>query len=167
MTRTQIKTLMDPRRAEFTKAVEANKPPETHTDDSEHSESRAVLPPTVQQFFLPVKGTKPTGGALVYKPQLFGAGQIYYVDKKNDVDMNVDIAYLADITDDAVAVDWDDAKQVELSDGDLEKEAEAERAVRQPPREAAKPKNYDAWKKTLHRLRLFPAIRSCIACGAA
>jgi hypothetical protein len=148
MTRTQIKTLMDPRRSDFAKAAQANKPPETHADDSEHSESRAVLPPTVQQYFVPVKSAKPAGGSLVYKPQLFGAGQIYYVDKKNEVDMNVDIAYLADITDDAVAVDWDDGKQVEISDGDLEKEAEADARFANLPREAAKPKNYDAWKKS-------------------
>ena len=108
-----------------------------------------MLPPTVQQYFVPVRGAKPAGTVLVYKPQVFGCGQVYYVDKKNEIDENVDVAFLAEITDDAVAVDWDNAKQVELADSDLEKDPAADSLYAPLPREAAKPKNYDTWKKSL------------------
>jgi hypothetical protein len=148
LTRQQIKMLMDPRRPEFASQVATpEKKAVAEAGDEEHSDSRAVLPPTVTQLFIPKRGSAVEGGSLVYKAQLLGSGQVYYNDKKADVDLNVDYTFLAEITDDAVAVTWDDATLVELADTDLEKDAEAGSLFASLPREAAKPKNYDAWKK--------------------
>jgi hypothetical protein len=147
LTRNQIKKLMDPVRDNF-KLIETAEKPTIDAGDETHADSRSVLPPEVAQFFVPVRGSQPAGAKLVYKPQLMGCGQIYYSDKKADIDMNQDYSYLAEITDDAVAVDWSKADLVELADSDLEKEPTSESALfASLPREAAKPKSYDNWKK--------------------
>src|SRR6185436_1687575 len=112
-TRNQIKTLMDPTRAELT-AGAIKKEAKTAADDGEHTDSRAILPPEVPQFFVPLRSSKPAAATLVYKPQVLGCAQVYYNDAKSGVDLTVDYSYLVDVTDEAVAVNWPDAEQEEL-----------------------------------------------------
>ncbi len=150
LVRKQIETLMAPRRLEFSagavgKGARANVV--AHDEDGEHSDQRAVLPPEVAQFFVPIR-SQTSGAQLLYRPMLLACGQIYYSDAKSDIDLTKEINYLAEITDDAVAVNWPDAEAVELCDTDLEKRPAAEACLYAPlPREAAKPKSYDTWKK--------------------
>jgi hypothetical protein len=148
LTRNQIKTLMDPKRAELS-ASAVKKEAKAAAEDGEHSDSRAILPPEVPQFFVPLRNPKPGESSLVYKPQILGCAQIYYADAKAGVDMTVDYSYLVDVTDDAVAVNWPDAELEELADTDLEKEPAEETCLfGHLPRETAKPKAYDSWKKS-------------------
>jgi hypothetical protein len=148
LTRNQIKALMDPKRPELA-AGAVKKEVKSAADDGEHTDSRAILPPDVPQFFVPLRSPKPGGAALVYKPQILGCAQIYYSDAKAGVDLTVDYSYLAEVTDEAVAVNWPDAEQEELADSDLEKEPAEETCLfGHLPRETAKPKAYDAWKKS-------------------
>ncbi len=122
----------------------------TIADDDDHADSRAILPPEVPQFFLPLRSSKPNGAVLVYKPRILGCAQIYYSDKKADVDLTNDLAYLVDVTDDAVAVDWTAADEEELSDADLEKSPADENCLfGHLPRETAKPKAYDGWEEVV------------------
>jgi hypothetical protein len=110
---------------------------------------RPVLPPEVPQFFLPLRNDAPPGAHLHYEPRLLGSAQIYYSDAKTDIDLTHDVICLAEITDAAVAVDWPDAEPVNIPDADLEKRPAAEEAQYTPlPRDAAKPKSYDSWKKS-------------------
>ncbi|HZH49948.1 MAG TPA: DUF87 domain-containing protein, partial [Nitrospira sp.] len=68
LTRTQIKTLMDPQRAAHTSMAptsSAAKP-----EKSVKGGARPMLPPDVPQYFVPIRGTKPAGSELVYAPML-------------------------------------------------------------------------------------------------
>lgn len=147
LTRNQIKTLMDPVRATLS-AGAVKKEVKAAADDEDHTDSRAILPPEVPQFFVPLRSAKPGSATLVYKPQIVGCAQVYYSDPKADVDLTTDYTYLVEVTDEAVAVNWPDAELEELADSDLEKQPAEETCLfGHLPRETAKPKAYDAWKK--------------------
>jgi len=129
-----------------TSAAASPKPATVPHPDAGH---RPVLPPEVPQFFIPLRNDAPPGALLQYEPRLLGSAQIYYSDAKTDIDLTHDVICLAEITDAAVAVNWPDAETVELADAELEKTPAGEDAAYTPlPRDAAKPKSYDSWKKT-------------------
>ena len=67
LTRNQIKTLMDPARAELSAGAVKKETNDSRDDDGEHSDSRAVLPPEVPQFFVPIRNREPKGRQLVYQ----------------------------------------------------------------------------------------------------
>ncbi len=165
LTRNQIKTLMDPVRATLS-AGAVKKEAKTANDDEDHSDSRAILPPEVPQFFVPLRNPKPSGATLVYKPRVLGCAQIYFSDTKSDVDLTTDYTYLVDVTDEAVAVNWPDAEQEELADTDLEKQPADETCLfGHLPRETAKPKAYDTWKKAYADFLYRNQKLSILKCG--
>jgi hypothetical protein len=154
MTRQQIQTLMAPRLPEFaSQQVDSRSAKPTTIEHEEHgelSDQRAVLPPEVSQFFVPIRSPRPKGARLLYTPMLLGCGSIYYSDAKADIDLTNAVNMMASVSEGAVAVNWPDAEKVELTDEDLEKSpADGEEGClfAALPREAAKPKSYDTWKR--------------------
>jgi len=145
LTRTQIKTLMDPQRAAHTSMAptsSAAKP-----EKSVKGGARPMLPPDVPQYFVPIRGTKPTGSGLVYAPMLLGSSQIRFTDSKSTIDAMQDINVLVPITEGAVAVDWDHAATAELALSDLEQTPEDGAQFLSLPSSAGKAKSYEGWNK--------------------
>jgi hypothetical protein len=62
-----------------------------------------VLPPEVQQFFIPSRAS----GGVLYRPMLLGSAKVYYQDAKSGVDEEDPACYLCPIGSGPVAVDWD------------------------------------------------------------
>ena len=151
LTRTQIKSLMDPVKASRwleVKGKEAN----TEADSSRPSlltthRQRPILPPDVPQHFVPLRGSKPDGHELVYAPMLLGSAQVRFSDSKNGIDMTRDVTMLVPITDDAVAVDWGKSTVADLSVSDLEQGPEDNAQFLPLPASAGKAKNYADWNK--------------------
>lgn len=108
---------------------------------------RPGLPPAVPQFFVPVSGA---GGArLIYQPMLLGAASVRFADAKIKAEATQRVVLLTPIRDEAVPVDWAEAREVGIDPNDLER-APAEGAEYAPlPPPAAQPKQYAAWHKTL------------------
>jgi len=146
LTRTQIKTLMEPRRTE-------QRGLRTETSHSALSpqhpalKSRPMLPPDVPQQFVPVRGSKPDGSDLVYAPMLLGSSQIRFFDSKSGIDSIQDVAVMATITDSPIAVDWDRATMVDLAMADLEQNPEEGAPFLVLPAGAGKAKSYADWNK--------------------
>ncbi|WP_422928250.1 ATP-binding protein [Singulisphaera sp. PoT] len=158
LTRQQIKQLMDPVRA----ASDAQKPslttPKVSSDlastastppggasSTEATESqRPLLPPEIPQYFGPTSGK----GPLVYRPMLFGSGEVYYSDTKSGASTTRSVSLLATFSDDAVGIDWSAASRVNIGVDDLEKEPASVAAYESPPPAAAKMKSYTAWAKS-------------------
>jgi len=176
LTREQIKRLMDPVRAEAAPAPQAPAPappatppptlpasaptpsrnltvapaapsPTATADDG--AGPRPMISPDVPQFFLPLRGETPAGGALVYRPMVFGHGDVYFNDAKADVSATESVTLLAPLSPEALTVDWAGADHVDLTPDDLEKEPAAASTARfEPiPPSAAKAKTYTAWTK--------------------
>ena len=144
LTRTQIKALMDPRKASSPRTE--FQPPVLSPQSSVLS-SRPILPPDVPQLFVPLRGAKPTDNELVYVPMLVGASRIRFAGTKNGIDTTQDVTVLVPITDAAVAVDWDHAMAAELAVADLDQAPENGAQFLPIPASAGKAKSYADWNK--------------------
>ena len=144
LTRTQIKTLMDPLRSVH--ASKAAAPP-TKSVNSARGGSRPIVPPDVPQQFIPLRGSKPEGVELVYAPMLLGSSQIRFSDTKTGIDSSQDVTVLVPITEGAVAVDWDHATMADLTMADLEQAPEDGERFLTLPASAWKAKSYAHWNK--------------------
>jgi len=155
LTRTQIKTLMEPvkrKMLDVKGSVDSEQPGSSvamaHISPFTSHLSRPMLPPDVPQHFIPVRGSQPSGSALIYQPMLLGASQVRVSDSKAGVDVTQDITVLVPISDDAVAVDWDRSVEAGLALADLESTPTDDGAqFGFVPSAASKAKSYEAWNK--------------------
>jgi hypothetical protein len=151
LTRTQIKTLMDPIKKALSRPEGSGQRTESKisalSTQSSALRARPMLSPDVPQQFIPIRGTQPSGSTLVYQPMLLGGGEVRFSDSKAGVDVTQDITVLAPITDGAVSVDWDHATEAALALSDLE-QAPAEGAqFANLPAAAGRAKSYEYWNK--------------------
>jgi uncharacterized protein DUF87 len=144
LTRTQIKTLMDPQRA-----AQASRPasPAAKPSKSATGGARPILSPDIPQHFIPIRGTKPDGSELIYAPMLFGSSQVRFTDIKSAIDTTQTVHLLAPLSEGAVAVDWDHAASAELDLADLEQTPQADAQFLSLPSSAGKAKSYELWNK--------------------
>ena len=148
LTRTQIKTLMDPLKAGKGLGVRGEaKSPTPHLSPLTPYASRPMLPPDVPQHFIPIRGSQPSGSALIYQPMLLGASQVRVSDNKAGIDVTQDVTVLAPISDGAVAVNWDRAAESGLALADLESSPLDGAQFGSVPSAASKAKSYEAWNK--------------------
>jgi hypothetical protein len=110
-------------------------------------QTRPMLPPDVPQHFIPVRGSQPNGSTLVYQPMLLGAAQVRVSDGRAGIDVTQDVAVLASISDGAVAVNWDQAMEVDLDVTDLASEPANSAQFGAIPSAASKAKSYETWRK--------------------
>ena len=149
LTRTQIKTLMDPVRRETlnVKRETAGISSSALSTQPSALRSRPMLPPDVPQHFVPLRSSKPDGSELVYAPMLLGSSQIRFSDTKSSIDTTQDVTVFVPISEGAVAVDWDHADVADLDVADLELVPEDSGRFLSLPANAAKVKSYAEWNK--------------------
>lgn len=167
LTRTQIKSLMDPLKAKAATAPpqaaatmsasasqsSANLSPSMTPADAGATKpapgaQRPALPPGVSQYFIPVRGSGSAGTSLVYHPALLGVTEIGYSDSKT-IDLTQNLTLLAPIATGPIAVDWGLGSVVDLPVEDLEESPEAGAQFAELPGNASKSKSYDSWQKDL------------------
>jgi hypothetical protein len=107
-----------------------------------------VLPPGVDQYFLPVRGQTPAGTALVYAPMLLGVAEVRFTDARARVDAAQTVTVTTPVSDAPVPMDWNAAAESAFGPSDLEREAGPGAGYDPLPSAAAKAKSYDAWKKS-------------------
>jgi hypothetical protein len=183
LTRSQIKTLMEPRKSAApaapqpaaapvaTPAVAAPaKAPVAGTGKPGQATPRPVLPPDIPQYYLPVRGSRPDGTSLVYNPMLLGAGSVRFADAKAGVDVTQDAVFLTPVTGEAIPVNWEGATEVKVSVDDLEKSPQEPARYAELPAIAGKVKSYDGWSRDFanwlygnQKLELFlrPGSKEC------
>ncbi|HEX7213192.1 MAG TPA: ATP-binding protein, partial [Methylomirabilota bacterium] len=173
LTRAQIKSLMDARRAaepaSAGKTVVATAaraaapaPPASSARPAKGQAARAaapaptgaaasgqrpLLPPDVPQHFVPAHGAPPAGSTLLYQPMLFGFAQVRVADTKSKIDVSHDVTVLAPITAEAVPVDWDRAAVVGFTSSDLSDAPDDNAGFADLPAAAGKKKSYEGWSK--------------------
>jgi len=105
-----------------------------------------VLPSGVPQFFLPVRAAEPEGGSLHYEPMLRGSAKVYYANAKVGIATQKEVCLLGEFSDGPSPVDWDEARETEIPESDLEKfPHDPDSSFGELPREASNPKSYAAW----------------------
>jgi hypothetical protein len=162
LTRNQIKTLMDPIKAARGAAAPAGRvaaatgsgaggatAAATTAVAGGASAARPSVSADVPQFFIPIRGSVPGGSSLLYRPMLLGAAKVNFVDAKTRVDVTQDVVSLTAVTDEAVPVTWDDARDALVAVSDLERSPQEGAKFSDLPSAAGKAKNYAAWSKDL------------------
>ncbi len=148
LTRTQIKTLMDPVKAKSpTHAPPVASSQEQEGSPTETNTNPPVLPPEVTQYFVPIRGSQPKDSKLVYEPRLLGSANVHFLDGRRKIDESRDITVLVPLTNDATPVEWDDAMNTDLLPDDIESTQEAGGIFGELPTAANQAKKYKKWQK--------------------
>ncbi len=167
LTRTQIKSLMEPLKAQTMAAATPQAAaasagaafPNIGAAPAMTSAAAAVarpataavrpsLPPGISQYFIPVRGSASGGASLNYHPSLLGIAEIGYSDSKT-IDMSEHLTLLTPITTGPIPVDWSQGVVIDLPVEDLEESGEASAQFAELPSGASKEKSYDTWQKDL------------------
>jgi len=146
LTRSQIKSLMDPIKGQQSPILSAAPAPAPAPAPNANT-TRPILPPEVSQYFIPVRSSS-SGATLSYQPMLLAEAEVRYSNAKR-VEMMETLTLLASINAGLVNVDWSTAVPAELPVEDLEVEPEANAQFADLPSAAGKAKSYESWKKDL------------------
>jgi len=148
LSRDQIRALMagSPAAREVRpRAVEADFAVKNKTGKpADSSDRRPVVPPGVEQYFLPPAESSKT---VVYSPVVLGAARVTFTDAKLGVDATRDVVYAAPIDDGPVAVDWVKSTRLNIGVSDLRSDAEEGASFLPLPAAASNAKNYAVWEK--------------------
>ena len=167
LTRTQIKSLMEPIKAQATgastpraaaaaagaasQAVAGASAVATAAEEATKpiaGSQRPALPPGLSQYFIPVRGSAAAGTSLVYHPTLLGVSEVGYSDSKS-IDMTQSLTLLTPLTAGPISVDWGQAATIDLPVEDLEQQPEDGAQFAELPAGAGKPRSYESWQKDL------------------
>jgi hypothetical protein len=177
LTRTQIKTLMDPvkaARGPAPSAAETSAPaaqaagpataPPVRTPPAPGAAARPVLAADIPQHFVPVRGRQPDGAALVYEPMVLGVARVRFTESKAGVESTQDVTVLARITGEAIPVNWDEATPAGVAASDLESSPAEGAGFAELPAAAITAKSHEDWRKDfagwLHRTQAITLYRS-------
>lgn len=150
LTREQIKLLMEPRKASEPVSASALAPtvqPIAPTAPAVSSAARPSLPPDVPQFFIPARGSAPADCRMLYQPVICGVAKVNFIDTRTGVDRTQDAIFQTQVTEEAVPVNWDNARPVEIAISDLERTPRDGAHFAEVSSAATKTKNYAAWSK--------------------
>jgi hypothetical protein len=160
MTRIQIKSLMDQRKPAgvHTKATPAAAPVAPTSTPSHQAvpiavssgtkrAARPLLAPDVSQYFVPIRGSQPAGQTLTYNPMLLGVAQVHFADSKTGVAMTRESTFVTQITDDPIAVNWDNSAEASFNISDLDKSPKEPAQYSQLPAVAGNARSYGVWSK--------------------
>ncbi len=151
LTRDQIKTLMDPLKALGLIGGTASQAPKSMPSSpvsiSTTATQPVALPPDIPIFYVPVRGSGPSGNKLSYLPRVLGAAKINFSDPKTKIELSQSNVYVTTVTDNAIPVTWDDAQEIEIPATDLEKTPQLNALFGDLPSAANQSKNYTTWNR--------------------
>ncbi len=117
--------------------------PKVISPGSAPAADRPSMPPQIPEFFLPLRGTRPTGAVPLYKPMICALGDVHYAGGKIQRK-----AFLTDISSDMISVNWDESQSGDIDEARMEKEPAVQAAEFAPLAAAAcKPENYKIWTR--------------------
>ncbi len=157
LTRAELKRLNGPIAAPSTPSESASAPAvssdaapvassPSSTPTSGASETRAVLPAELAEFFL---APRASGRSLEYRPALLASARIGVRDAKLGLDLERELRLLCLRQEGLAPFEWEQARELDAEQPALESSPRAGAAFAAMPPECARPKSYDAWRKQL------------------
>ena len=164
LTRNQIKDLMDPLREGLTVQTAQAPPPLAETPVAEAvditaevpavaestapSDSAApILPPSINQAFIPVRSRVSQGESIVYRPMVMGSAQIAFINDRINLRKSREVLLTTAVTDDVFPVDWTQADELDIPLSDLETGPVNAAIFEELPVSAGDAKNYTKWSR--------------------
>ena len=165
MTRDQIQAVMSSRRplAVADAAIAASPAPSGQPVASPASAatSRPVVPPGIDEFFLPRRQSA-GGQRVVYRPALLGTARLHYVDAKSSIDEWADVMLLAEVADDTPGAVWETARELDEAP-ELESSPATPATFAALPSALSQVRNYKSWqtalKNHLYQQRALPLFK--------
>ena len=161
LTRSQIQSLMEPRKGVQPAPPEAAGAPlslpvgEAPTIASVApapaeiaSGERPVLPPGIEEKFLPCRGETSRAASVLYRPALLGVARIHFLQSESQVDLWQDVVCLSLLEGDRSAAPWEQAELLPAQPP-LQPDPLPESRMASLPAPARQAKSYAAWKKDL------------------
>lgn len=162
MTRTQIKRLMQDRRSD-SGFVSPQVRRTRNVGGQSVASIRPVLPPEIPQVFLPPR-TSAGGSQMVYEPMLLGIVKVHFVDTRKNLSADDQIAFLTEVDEGTISLDWSTAEEVDATIDDLETDPIESVSFMQVAPALGQTKNFTAWRKSLaehlYRTRRFELFKS-------
>ncbi|MFN0100940.1 MAG: ATP-binding protein [Bryobacteraceae bacterium] len=137
LTRAQIKTLMEGKK----KAAPVTVPSRRVSQGV--GTARPVMPPDIEQHFLPVRATS----GVTYEPVLLGVALVRFTDAKMKVDHSREVKFCTLVESGPVCVNWEQAEELDLEVGELEDAPLEGAAFAELPAAAGKVKSYTTWNR--------------------
>jgi hypothetical protein len=152
LTRTQIKTLMDPVKDGSLAGISQTSPAVASSQKARGATPATgnhppVLPPEIPQYFVPIRGSQPTDSSLIYEPRLLASANVHFLDGRRKIDESRELTVLVPLTNDATPVEWDEVTNTDLLPDDLESTQEEGGTFGELPAPASPAKNYKKWHK--------------------
>jgi hypothetical protein len=122
----------------------------TPPEDSKSS-TQPVLPPGIEQFYVPLRARTAAGEAVHYEPSLYARAAVRFADTKRGVDVTHTITRIVPFGSGAIVVDWDAAEEADVPAEDLETTPEHSPYFAPLPAAAAKAASYQAWLRDYSR----------------
>lgn len=145
ITRTQIKDLMEDKRAAFLAKEAAKSTAAEQTVEKKLASVRQVIPSGIEQYYL-----KPTAqDNIVYKPFVIGAADVHLVNTRAGLSSEENVVLLSTVSDGPVEIDWETATRINVDLSDLAVEGIPGAGFNEAPSAALKESNYKAWAKDL------------------
>ena len=170
LTRGQIKTLMSSRRPDPGTSAGApamvaktDASSQARTVGVEASDQRPLLPPEVNEYFIP---TSPRDSVKVvtYDPTVLGSVNIFYTDSKRGISFAETKSYVAPFSDGVIPLDWDQSAESNIEPSQLEREGRSGAQYASLPAVAARAKSYEKWGRELaawcHRTARLEVLKS-------
>jgi hypothetical protein len=113
-----------------------------------------VLPPGVEQFYVPMRGRRAGAGAaeaVRYEPSLYARATVRFADTKRGVDVTQTVTRIVPFGSGAVVIDWDASEEADVPAEDLETTPEQPPSFAPLPAAAAKAASYQAWLRDFSR----------------
>jgi hypothetical protein len=147
LTREQIKILMADKKADKAPAAVTSVVAASQQAASSATEP-PVTAPGIKVIYLAASGA---GQGLMYYPAVAGWLDVHYSNARYKVDVTQKVAIAGMLEDGPVAVDWDQAEEVDLSSDDLQTSPLSGANFAELPSAAEKVKSYNKWNKDLLR----------------
>jgi hypothetical protein len=120
-------------------------------DNDSKSSTQPVLPPGIEQFYVPMRGRTASGEAVQYQPSLYARATVRFADSKRGVDVTHTVTRIVPFGSGAVVVDWDSSEEADVPAEDLETTPEQPPYFAPLPAAAAKAASYQAWLRDYSR----------------
>ena len=149
LSKPQISQLMAHRVDAATTAGSTSAPPSVlpHAATGRTSSAPVVLPPGIEQYFIPLAQAHGNASPVAYTPVLIGAARVAFSNSKLGVDTTREVLFAAPFQDGAVPVDWEQAIELRRAVGDLQQDPVPGASFEELPSAAQQPRNYASWQK--------------------
>ena len=155
LTRSQIETLMQKRRATARAAVPPPPSVEVAPPVREVKQivaadlSKPATPDGVRQVYVSLKSGVSAADRLIYRPQVYATCKLHFASATAKVDQWDDLALMADLPSDGEPVYWQDAAVLPGQGLPTDRSAQTPSSHGSLPDSASKSKNYTTWTRQL------------------